>query len=202
MKRTLLVCLFACALALPAALAAPVDYLLNSAASRASFAIGENLLGRETTAVGTTAVVEGGVTLDAEDPSVLVFHDFQVDVSTLTTDDRQRDGQIRNRILQTSDAANQYVTFVPREAVGLELPLVPGVTQSVELVGQLTIKGVTKEAVFELELQVLSDTELRGVATTVVWLEDFGLSVPRVPLVARVDEFVTLALDFHLVASP
>ena len=43
---------------------------------------------------------------------------------------------------------------------------------------------------------------LRGVATTVVWLEDFGLSVPRVPLVARVDEFVTLALDFHLVASP
>lgn len=201
MRRTFLACLLAGALALSAVLASPVDYVLDPAASQAGFAIGENLLGRETTAVGTTQAVAGGVTLDAADPSVLVFHTFQVDVNTLTTDDRQRDGQIRNRILQTNNAANQYVTFVPQQAVGLELPLVAGATQTVELVGQLTIKGVTKEAVFELELHALSDTELRGTATTVVWLEDFGLSVPRVPLVARVDEYVTLTLDFVLVAD-
>lgn len=201
MKRMLVVLLVALALTLPTAFAAPMNYILDSAASQASFSIGENLLGRETTAVGATQVVAGGVTLDPDDPAVLVFETFQVDVSTLTTDDRQRDGQIRNRILQTGNASNQYVTFVPVSAEGLELPLVAGTTQTVELVGELTIKGVTKEAVFELVLEVLSDTELRGTATTIVWLEDFGISVPRVPLVARVDEFVTLVLEFHLVAD-
>lgn len=201
MRRVLVALAAALALAAPVALAAPTEYVLDASASQASFTIGENLLGRETTAVGSTPAVSGGVTLDPDDPTVLLFGTFEVDVSTLTTDDRMRDGQIRNSILQTSRTGNQYVTFVPRSAVGLELPLQPGTMHTVELVGDLTIKGVTREAVFYLVLEVVSDTELRGTATTVVLLEDYGISVPRVPLVARVDDSVTLLLDFRLVAG-
>lgn len=67
--------------------------------------------------------------------------------------------------------------------------------------GDLTIKGVTRTVVFDLDLEVVSAGELRGTASTVVKLTDFDIAVPRVPLVARVDEDVQLVLDFRLVAG-
>jgi len=185
-------------LAAPLAAAAPVEYVLDQSATEARFQIGENLMGRETTAVGSTSAVTGGVTLD----EAATFLPFAVDVSTLTTDERMRDNQIRNSILQTNRSGNSTVTFVPAAAEGLVLPLVPGTTQSVLLTGDLTIKGVTREAAFELRLEVVSGTELSGSASTIVKLTDFGIAVPRVPLVARVDDEVELVLDFRLVAKP
>ncbi|MCO5173470.1 MAG: YceI family protein [Trueperaceae bacterium] len=201
LTRLLLTVLATAAFAVPAALAAPVEYVLDPTASQASFLIGENLLGRENTAVGTTNVVTGGVSIDGDDPTALSFQVFTVDVSTVTTDDRMRDGQIRNNILQTNRAGNATVTFAPASVEGLELPLVAGTTQTVRLTGDLTIKGVTRTVVFDLDLEVVSDGELRGTASTVVKLTDFDISVPRVPLVARVDEDVQLVLDFRLVAG-
>lgn len=201
LTRLLLTVLATAAFAVPAALAAPVDYVLDPTASQASFLIGENLLGRENTAVGTTNVVTGGVSIDGDDPTALSFQVFTVDVSTLTTDDRMRDGQIRNNILQTNRAGNATATFAPSSVEGLELPLVAGTRQTVELTGDLTIKGVTRTVAFDLDLEVVSDGELRGTASTVVKLTDFDISVPRVPLVARVDEDVQLVLDFRLVAG-
>ncbi len=201
LTRLLLTVLATAAFAAPAALATPVDYVLDPTASQASFLIGENLLGRENTAVGTTNVVTGGVSIDGDDPSALAFQVFTVDVSTLTTDDRMRDGQIRNNILQTNRAGNATVTFAPASVAGLELPLVAGTTQTVQLTGELTVKGVTRTVVFDLDLEVVSDGDLRGTASTVVQLTDFDISVPRVPLVARVDEDVRLVLDFRLVAG-
>jgi len=187
-------------LAAPAALAQPVEFVLDPSASEARFLIGENLLGRETTAVGATQAVSGGLVLDLEDPSALAFEPFVVDVTQLRTDERQRDGQIQNRILQTNRTGNGAVTFQPTAVTGLEFPLAPGASQSVQLTGDLTIKGVTRQAVFELELTVVSATELTGSAATVVKLTDYELSVPRVPLVARVDDEVRLELDFRLLA--
>ena len=188
------------ALAAPMALAASTSFVLDASASEARFLIGENLLGRETTAVGATQAVSGGLVLDLEDPSALAFEPFVVDVTTLRTDERQRDGQIQNRILQTNRAGNGTVMFQPSAVSGLEFPLTPGTTQSVQLSGELTIKGVTRQAVFELELTVVSATELTGTAATVVKLTDYELQVPRVPLVARVDDEVRLELDFRLLA--
>ena len=57
--RTLLVALTAAI-----AQAAPLAFTLDPAASEARFLIGENLLGRENTAVGTTSAVAGGVVID------------------------------------------------------------------------------------------------------------------------------------------
>lgn len=188
------------ALTAPVALAAPTTFVLDASASEARFVIGENLLGRETTAVGATRAVSGGVVFDLADPAALAFEPFVVDVTTLRTDERQRDGQIQNRILQTNRVGNGTVTFQPTAVTGLEFPLTPGVSQSVQLSGDLTIKGVTRPAVFELELTVVSATELTGTAATVVRLTDFELAVPRVPLVARVDDEVRLELDFRLLA--
>lgn len=60
---------------------------------------------------------------------------------------------------------------------------------------------MTKTVVFDVTLEAVSETELKGTATALVRLEDFGIGVPRVPLVARVDEVVQLVLDFRLVAE-
>ena len=198
--RLLLTLVCFVALASPVVWAQPAEFSLDPTASEARFVIGENLLGRETTAVGATQAVSGGLVLDLEDPSALAFEPFVVDVTTLRTDERQRDGQIQNRILQTNGAGNGTVMFQPSAVSGLEFPLTPGTTQSVQLSGELTIKGVTRQAVFELELTVVSATELTGTAATVVKLTDYELQVPRVPLVARVDDEVRLELDFRLLA--
>lgn len=187
-------------LAAPAVWAQPAEFALDASASEARFLIGENLLGRETTAVGATQAVSGGLVLDLEDPSALTFEPFVVDVTTLRTDERQRDGQIQNRILQTNRAGNGAVTFQPTAVTGLAFPLTPGATQSAQLTGDLTIKGVTRQAVFDLQLTVVSAAELTGTAATVVKLTDYELAVPRVPLVARVDDEVRLELDFRLLA--
>ena len=67
-----------------------------------------------------------------------------------------------------------------------------------QLSNELTIKGVTRQAEFELELTVVSLPSSqhggdRGEA-------DRLTQVPRVPLVARVDDEVRLELDFRLLA--
>lgn len=201
MKRPqmLILALFLGAL-LTLAHAAPTTLVLDPSASEARFLIGENLLGRETVAVGRTRVVQGGVTVDPEDPTTtLVFSAFEVDVSTLATDDSRRDGQIRNNILQTNRAGNGLVTFVPTGVEGLDQAVAIGSVLDLRISGELTIKGFTRTVTFEMSLEVASASELRGSAWTVVRLEDFGIAVPRVPLVARVDEEVRLELDFVLV---
>ena len=109
--RLLLTCVTFLILVAPAALAQPVEFALDPSASEARFVIGEVLLGRETTAVGATPAVAGSVTVDSEAGAV-AFGLFEVDVTTLRTDDRQRDGQIRNRILQTNQLGNGAVTLV------------------------------------------------------------------------------------------
>lgn len=179
--------------------AAPLDLVLDASASEARFLIGEHRLGRETVVVGRTRSLQGGVTVDPDDPLALVFGTFEVDVSTLATDSRLRDGQIRDNILQTDMAGNGTVTFVPTGVEGLDQAVAVGSVLDLRLSGELTIKGVTRTVTFEMRLEVVSASELRGSAWTVVRLEDFGIAVPRVPLVARAQEEVRLELDFVLV---
>ncbi len=54
--------------------------------------------------------------------------------------------------------------------------------------------GVTRSTTWSATL-TLTSTALRGTATTSVRFADFGMAVPRVPVIARVDDPITLELD-------
>lgn len=194
LPRLLLVLLAAIGLAK----AAPFPLVLDAAASEARFLIGENLFGRDGVVVGRTNALSGGVTVDPADPQTLAFQAFEVDVGRLATGNWLRDIQIRDSILQTNRAGNELAIFLPTSVEGLPSAVVIGEVLALRLTGELTIKGVTRTVTFEMSLEVVSAAELRGSAWTVVRLEDFGIVVPPVPLVARVDDEVRLELDFVL----
>ena len=71
-----------------------------------------------------------------------------------------------------------------------------GDTVTFEITGNLTIRDITKEAVFEATLTVVSDTRFEGLASTIVARADYNLTIPEVQQVASVDEEVLLEIEF------
>ena len=170
--------------------------------SEASFSIDEILLGNDKTVVGTTSMVEGDISFDLANPQAAQLGTIMIDARDLTTDDRRRNGAIQNRILNTSTAGNEFISFAATTIEGMPEAVAVGDSIEVSITGDLTISGVTLERTFLTQLSIVSETELSGSATTTILHKDFGLSIPKVPVVARVNEDLTLSFNFVARANP
>lgn len=176
-------------------------YAIDSTRSEARFIIDEVLAGEDNTVVGTTQAVEGLVSLDLENPLDVTVGTIRVDLDTLMTDSDRRNGAIRRFILQTDQPQFQFAVFNITEIEGLPDSAEIGVSYPLQLSGNLTIHGVTLPVVFDGEASALGPGQLEGSFSTTVLYEDFDLRIPEVPLVANVDEEVTLELEFVAVES-
>jgi polyisoprenoid-binding protein YceI len=67
-----------------------------------------------------------------------------------------------------------------------------------QLVGDLTVHGVTHPTTWDVTAQVAGQA-LTGSASTSVTFEDFNMTPPRVPVVLSVEDNITLIVDFNLV---
>jgi polyisoprenoid-binding protein YceI len=76
-----------------------------------------------------------------------------------------------------------------------------GESYAAQLTGDLSISGTSREAVFDVNLTPVSDSQLVGTASSTINFADWGLSIPSVPFVASVDEQVRLELDFTAIAA-
>src|SRR5262249_28751572 len=65
-----------------------------------------------------------------------------------------------------------------------------------QMVGDLTIRGTTRETTFDVALTPTADNQLQGNASTTIRYADFGVSIPKVPAVAGVADEVGLRLYF------
>jgi polyisoprenoid-binding protein YceI len=65
-----------------------------------------------------------------------------------------------------------------------------------KMTGTLTVAGNTKEVTFDVEATMNSETEIQGVATTSVNYKDLNLTIPKVPMVASVEDQVDLTFTF------
>src|SRR5207247_5313456 len=94
-----------------------------------------------------------------------------------------RDGFIGNSTLNLS----QYptATFVPTSITGLSTPFPTSGQQTFQLIGNMTIHGVTKPATFAVTTQ-LSGNDVTGTATTDFKFEDYGRTSPHAGAVLRV----------------
>jgi polyisoprenoid-binding protein YceI len=162
-----------------------------SEGSEARFYIDEVLLGNDKTVVGTTPGVTGEIQFDVASPQATTVGVITVDASQLATDDNRRNGQIQNRILESSSEEFKFITFEPTSITGLPEAVAAGDTFNVQMIGNLTIHGVT----------VVSETELQGLGSTTILHADYGLSIPRVPMVASVEDDVKLEIAFTAVAQ-
>ncbi len=162
--------------------------------SEARFSIDELLLGQPKTVIGTTNALSGELTVDAANPAASVIGPIQIDAGTLITDDNRRNGAIRRFILQTNQY--QFITFNATELIGLPETVDIGDEIDFEIMGDLTVREVTNPVLFIVSLQVVSDSEIRGSAATIVVRDDFNLTIPQVPSVANVGEEFIVEFDF------
>jgi polyisoprenoid-binding protein YceI len=168
------------------------------AESQASFTIDEVLEGAPKTVVGTTDQVAGQIAVDPANPGATQVGTIQINARTLSTDSSMRNRAIKNRILMTD--ANEFITFAPTQLVGLPATGAVGQEYSFQIVGDLTIKGVTRPVTFDVTVKAASEQRLEGTATSTIRYADFGVAIPSVPMVANVSEEVRLDLTF--VAAP
>ena len=168
--------------------------------TEARFYLDEVLLGSDKTVIGVTPLVTGEFSFDLSDPQTAELGPITIDARDLTTDDNRRDRQIRNRVLASSEDAFQFITFEPTAIEGLPETAAVGDTFEVQIAGNLTIKDVTREEVFTVNL-IVAENELQGLGSTIIRHADYGLTIPRVPIVASVADEVKLELDFTATAN-
>jgi polyisoprenoid-binding protein YceI len=179
---------------------AQTTYTLSEG-SEIRFFINEVLLGNNKTVEGVTSDVTGEIRFDLANPSTATVGTITINARELKTDDNRRNGQIQNRILESAKDEFQYITFEPTTITGLPETAAVGDTFNVQMTGNLTIHGMALEKTFDVAVTVASETELTGLGSTTITHQEYELSIPRVPLVASVEDEVKLEIAFNAVAA-
>ena len=169
-------------------------FVILAQESEARFIINEELFGQPKTVVGTTNALSGELTVDRANPSASVIGPIQIDAGTFVTDNNRRNGAIQRFILQSS--RHRFITFNPTALSGLPDAAAIGDEIQFEITGDLTVRDITAPVLFTVTMQIVSESELRGSATTVVARDTFNLTIPQVPSVANVGEEFIVEFDF------
>ena len=164
----------------------------------ARYRIREQLVGVDlpNDAVGETKNVSGVIAADSKGNVIPAESKFTVDVSNLTSDKDRRDGFVKRRVLET----DQYptVTLVPTKITGISLPLPTSGTRSFNIIGDLTVRGVTHPTTWKATAQ-FQPAGFAGKAATSFTFKDFAIDQPRVPVVLSVADTIKLEIDFSMV---
>ena len=116
-----------------------------------------------------------------------------LDLTSLASDEDERDSFIKSNTLQVDQFPT--ATFVPTKIVGLETPLPTSGQQTFQLLGDLTVHGVTLPVSWNVTAQ-FGDTSISGDAGTGIKITDFGMEIPSVAVVLTLNDALTLELQF------
>lgn len=147
-------------------------------------------------AVGRTNDVTGGIGIAADGQIIPAESKFIINVGVLKSDRDMRDGYVRRRVLET----DQYPTveFIPTSLRGLPKTLPPTGAHTFDVLGNLTVKGVTRPTTWRVTAES-KNGQVTGTASTAFTFSDFNMSQPRVPIVLSVADTIRLEYDFALV---
>jgi polyisoprenoid-binding protein YceI len=164
--------------------------------SKATIRVREQLVGVSlpSDAVLTATGAKGSFTLNS-DGTFASGSKITFDLTTLASDERDRDNFIKNDTLQV----RQFPTaeFVPTKTSGLTAPLATSGTFTFTLTGNMTIKGKTHEVTFDVTAK-RDGSDLTATATAnPSWkFGDFGMSAPSVPFrVLSVTDEIRATID-------
>ncbi|MFA5886088.1 MAG: YceI family protein [Acidimicrobiia bacterium] len=151
--------------------------------SFAGFRVQEQLAGvGAKTAVGRTPEVTGTMKLQG---TTIPAASFEVDMTSLTTDDARRDGAIRTQSIET--ARFPKATFTLTEPVELASLPAEGEQIAVDATGTLTLHGVTKSVTIPLEAQREGNV-IAVVGQLEIPFSDFDIDKPSAAAVLSVDD--------------
>jgi polyisoprenoid-binding protein YceI len=165
--------------------------------SQASYRVREQLANvpLPSDAVGSTRDFSGTIVIQPDGIIVSSESKFVVNLETLTSDRSQRDNFIKRAVLQTSEYPT--AVFVPTQVTGLASPLPQSGDVTFKLIGDLTIRNVTKQVMWDVTGRIQGN-ELIGQATTAFTFDTFNLTQPRVPVVLSVENNIKLELNLDL----
>jgi len=141
----------------------------------------------------TTKDIKGQIVVTREGQVVADKSKFTVGLDSLKSDRAQRDQFIKRNPLQTS----QFPTadFQPTELkLNGTAPTASGDVKG-QLTGTMTIHGVGKPVTFDLDSH-LDGGAIKGTATSSFKITDFGMTLPRVPIVASIEDLARLQITF------
>lgn len=141
-----------------------------------------------TTAVGRTGDVSGTLTIDG---ATLTEATFDVDVTTITTNDSRRDSRVQSALDSDNFATAQFALTEPIE---LGDGAASGEPISVTATGDLTIHGVTQTVQIDLDAQLVDGTIVL-VGSMDLTFSDYDVEVPAAQIVVSVDDFGVLELQ-------
>lgn len=180
-------------------------YIISPEESEASYVVTEELFadaltefglqpGPTNTVRGATQAIEGRFTLDLDDlPNTLGENRFAVDMTTLSTGERLRDSWIRT----DGPRFNDYpvAEFIASE-IQVDLDsFTPGEEVSFQLIGELTIREISRPKTFDVTAMLEGDT-VAGIATTEARLTEFDIEPPDIYLTLSVADPFTIEIDF------
>ena len=168
--------------------------------SKATVSVRERLVGVNfpSDAVLVAKGARGTFTLSA-DGSFSPDSKITFDLTTLTSDQRQRDDFVKQSVLQTRQFPT--ATFIPLKATGLTLPIASNTDLKFQISGKITIRNITKDVTFDVVAKRAGGQLTATATANPTWkFGDFGMQPPAVPgrVLSVVDE---IKLVVELVAS-
>jgi len=185
------------AVAGPAQAASTLRFAVAPTGNAVRYRIRELLAGMQLPydAVGETKDVTGALVFTADGRLVPAQSKVVVNVTRLTSDKERRDSYVQRRLLQTEQ--HPTVELAPTGLRGLSGQLPTRGTKSFDLLGNLTVRGVTRPTVWRVKAEFAGD-QVKGTASTRFAFSDFEMNKPSVPIVLSLADTIQLEYDFTL----
>jgi len=169
--------------------------------SKANYRVREQLarLNFPNDAVGSTESITGAMVIGPDGTLVADASKITVDLRTLKTDEDRRDAFIRDNTLETN--RHPLAEFVPRRQKGLPSPLPASGVVNFQLIGDMTLHGVTSEVTWDTAGTFAADT-ISAKATTRFNFAKFKIATPKVFGLLSVEDDIRLELDVRLRRVP
>lgn len=173
-------------------------YVVAPSGNEARYRVREQLVGFDlpNDAVGATKQITGRILVESDGKVVKDSSRIVVELTGLKSDKSRRDSFLQRRTLETSKYPK--VEMVPTVLDGLLVPLDPGTSKTFTVVGDLTIRGVTKPTTWHVTARA-DGKDIVGTAATAFTFKDFNMEQPKASVVLSVADTIKLEYDFHFV---
>jgi polyisoprenoid-binding protein YceI len=162
----------------------------------ARYIVGEQLARQSlpNDAVGETSSVTGAIIFSDDGSVVPGASEIIVGVNSLRSDESRRDGFLRRSSIETSRFPEARFAVTGTE--GLAWPLPSEGSASFTLLGDMTIRDVTRPVTLSVDAEFTKDS-IAAKASTTITFDQFEMSKPRLAFILSVEDEIRLELDIQ-----
>ena len=154
-------------------------------------------------AVGVSTGISGAIVVGLDGGVDSSLSRLTLDLSTFSSDQARRDNFLRRRVFEVEE--HPEAVFVARSASSSPLPPenpeTPFPIVGFQLVGDMTLHGVTDELTWDVLATYNDEGVVEGKAQTSFPFSKFNLTAPELPFLLTVDDEIRLEIDFKVSRS-